>query len=160
MQNRFIGACVGFLILSNLGYAQTGLDGKWSSNATEMNNALNAARAALPSQNAGVTIRSTENSSMTTLGVVQMNLSLDGNKVNGSIVQGVTATMVTQGTFDGRIGTLKTQRQTENGLLYQTWTIELKDSDTFLLTVDAYVAGPNPNPNGSFIIPVTMHRVK
>jgi hypothetical protein len=91
-----------------------------------------------------------------------MELAIAGNKVTGSIVLHDTLTMkINEGTFDGKVATLRTQHSGSNGsVLEDTWTAEMKDNDTFVLNMETHTAGTQPNPGGSNIVPVTLHRVK
>jgi hypothetical protein len=161
MKTRLTAVCVTLLILSGRAQAETGFEGRWSSNLMEVRAALNEARAALiqPTQvapNAGVAPNAFASESLTTIGGVQIDLAVAGNKLTGSIVQGGTAMTIIEATVDGKTATLKSKRQTDEGELEQIWTAEMKDNDTIILRVNTVTI--NPNPSGSNIIPVTLHR--
>ena len=91
-----------------------------------------------------------------------MELALAGNKVTGSIVLHDTVTMkITEGVFVGKVATLKTQHPgSGTTTMEDTWTAEMKDNDTFVVHAETHVTGAAPNPGGSNIVPVTLHRVK
>jgi hypothetical protein len=162
MQTKLMGVCVILLILSSRAQAQTGFEGKWSSNLTEVRASLNDARAAVTKStqvapNAGVAPNAFATQSLTTIGGVQIDLALVGSKLIGSIVQGGTVMKIIEGTIDGKTATLKSKRQTDGGELEQIWTAEMKDNDTIILNVNT-VTLVQPNPSGTNIIPVTLHR--
>jgi len=166
MKTKLFGVFLIVLFLFTPVYAQTGFGGKWSSDPAEVAAAESAARAALsappvvpPNTGAGAVVATR---GLATLGSVQMDLSIAGNKVTGSIVLHDTLTLkITDGTFDGKVATLKTQHSGSNGsVLEDTWTAEMKDNYTFVVKMETHAAESQPNPGGSNIVPVTLHRVE
>jgi hypothetical protein len=156
MKTKLTAACVILLVLSNRAQAQTGFEGRWSSNLAEVRAALNDARAAV--------IHSTQvapyafaSQSLTTIDGAQIDLPFAGNKLSGSITQGGIAMTIVEATIDGKTANLKSKRQTDGGELEQIWTAEMKDNDTIILKVNT-VTLAQANPSGSNIIPVTLHR--
>ena len=164
MKKNLTAVCVILLILSSRAQAQTGFEGRWSSDLTEVRAALNDARAAVTistpvTANAGVAQNAQAPQSFTTIGGAQINLAFAGNTLVGSIIQGRTTMTIVEAAIDGKTATLKSRRQTEHGELEQIWTAEMKDNDTIILRVNT-VTLVQPNPGGSYIIPVTLHRAK
>jgi hypothetical protein len=164
MKKKLTAVCVILLILSSRAQAQTGFEGRWSSDLTEVRAALNDARAAVTkstpvSPNAGVAQNAQATQSLTVIGGAQINLAFAGNKLVGSIIQGRVTMTIVEAAIDGKTATLKSRRQTDDGELEQIWTAEMKDNDTVILRVNT-VTLVQPNPGGSFIIPITLHRAK
>ncbi len=98
-----------------------------------------------------------------------MDLTVSGNKVTGTITQGSMTIVITDGFVEGKKATLKSQRAQNGKVLDQIWTAEMKDDDTFVVTVTLPYGGPHDpgaavTPVGSGqsanILPVTLHREK
>ena len=161
------------LTMSIAAYAQSGFAGKWSSDAAEVAAAEAAMRAPrtappvlpVPGGPGAVTVVSASAS----IGAVQMDLAVSGNKVAGTIVQGGMTVTITEGIVEGKKATMKSQRTQNGKVLDQTWTADMKDDDTFVVTVTLPYGGPhdpgaNVTPVGpgqsANILPVTLHRTK
>jgi hypothetical protein len=76
---------------------------------------------------------------------------------------------INEGIVEGKKATLKSQRAQNGKVLDQTWTAEMKDDNTFVVTVTLPFGGPHepgaavtpvgPGQNAN-ILPVTLHRAK
>src|SRR5215831_21048310 len=139
MKTRLVAGFLIVFVLMTPAFAQTGFAGKWSSDPAEVAAAETAARTALlappiiPSNTGGVAYAGARG--LASLGEVKMELAIAGNKVTGSIVLHGTLTLkITDGTFDGKVATLKTQHAGANGsVLEDTWSAKMNDTDTFVV---------------------------
>jgi hypothetical protein len=170
MKLKLLLATIVVLAMSTVAYAQAGFAGKWSSDAAEVaatEAAMRAPRNAPvapggPGAFAAVT-------AFGSIGGVQMDLAVSGNKVSGTITQGGMTIAITDGIVEGKKATLKSQRAQNGQVLDQTWTAEMKDDNTFVVTVTLPYGGPHDpgaavTPVGpgqsATILPVTLHRAK
>ena len=98
-----------------------------------------------------------------------MDLTLSGSKVSGTITQGGMTVGIIDGTVDGKKAIMKSQRTQNGTVVDQTWSAELKDDKTFVVSLALPNGGPRPEgtpppatrDNASVnILPVTLHRAK
>jgi hypothetical protein len=135
MKVLFVLALV--LVMASAGYAQTGFNGKWATDPPAAPAAAPAAPPAggAPAAGAGGGAGGRGGGRGGGGGnAMQMDLTVTGNKVTGTLTEGGATLMILEGTVDGKKAIMKTKRDMNGGVLDVTWTVDMTDDNTLSVT--------------------------